>query len=296
MRACSRVRLQRCWRRLSPERACKPHASGAETMFFMLSKIVWTVLVPGNLLALALAVGAVGLFTRFARAARLLVAAVTAVFLVIGATPLANALLRPLEDRFPRPAMDMAPPTGLIVLGGGVSELTTRARGVVETNEAGDRMIAAVALARKYPEARVVFTGGSAAVFGSALREADVAQRLFLELGLASERLTFERESRNTAENARFTRDLVQPNPGERWLLVTSASHMPRAMGLFRKAGFDVTPYPVDYQTTGLRGDYRSVYLDVSEKLSMTSRALREYVGLAAYRLTGKIDDLFPAP
>ena len=167
---------------------------------------------------------------------------------------------------------------------------------MVETNEAGDRMIAAVALARKHPEARVVFTGGSAAVFGSALREADVAQRLFVELGLAPERLTLERESRNTAENARFTRDLVQPIPGERWLLVTSASHMPRAMGLFRKAGFDVTPYPVDYQTTGLRGDYRGVYLDVSEKLSMTSRALREYAGLAAYWLTGRIDELLPAP
>ena len=265
-------------------------------MFFLLSKIVWTVLAPGNLLALALAVGAVGLFTRFARAARLLVAGVTTALLVVGAAPLGNALLRPLEDRFPRPAADIAPPTGLIVLGGGVSELTTRARGVIETNEAGDRMIAAVALARKYPEARVVFTGGSAAVFGSALREADVAQRLFVELGLAPERLTLERESRNTAENARFTRDLVQPIPGERWLLVTSASHMPRAMGLFRKAGFDVTPYPVDYQTTGLRGDYRGVYLDVSEKLSMTSRALREYAGLAAYWLTGRIDELLPAP
>lgn len=265
-------------------------------MFFLLSKIAWTILAPGNLLALALAVGAVGLFTRFARAARLLVVAASATLLVIGATPLATAMLRPLEDRFPRPAADMAAPTGVIVLGGGVRELTTRARGVVETNEAGDRMIAAMALAQTYPQARVVFTGGSAALFGSALREADVARRLFLELGLAPDRLALERESRNTAENARFTRDLVQPNPGERWLLVTSASHMPRAVGLFRKAGFDVTPYPVDYQTTGLRGEYRSVYPDVTEKLSMASRALREYVGLAAYRLTGKIDDWFPAP
>lgn len=265
-------------------------------MFFVLSKAVWSLLQPGNLLALATAVAALGLFTRFARAARALAVAAAVVWLAIGFSPLSDALMRPLEDRFPSPPADMQAPDGIIVLGGAVKPLTTRARGVVETSEAGDRMIATVALARRYPQARVVFTGGSGVIFGVKDPEADAARRLLLDLGVAPERLTLERESRNTAENARFTRDLIQPKSGERWLLVTSASHMPRAVGLFRKVGFEVIPYPVDYSTTGLPSDYVAVYFDLNDKLDVLTRAMREYVGLAAYRLTGKIDDLFPAP
>ncbi len=107
--------------------------------------------------------------------------------------------------------------------------------------------------------------------------------------------MTFEDKSRNTWENAIFTRDLVNPKPGDTWLLVTSAWHMPRAMGIFRKAGFKVTAYPVDYLTYGNSRDLHPPRLALDE-MERLENALHEWIGLVAYRLTDKTDALFPAP
>ena len=122
---------------------------------------------------------------------------------------------------------------------------------------APDRIISAAALALRYPNARVVFSGGSANVISNDAREADFAGAIFESLGVAKSRLIMERASRNTVENAEFSKALVAPKAGERWLLVTSAFHMPRSIGLFRKAGFAVEPYPVDWRVGG-RGDLLS--------------------------------------
>ena len=137
-----------------------------------------------------------------------------------------------------------------------------------------------------------MFTGCSANLISTDAREADVAADILLSLGVAKERLTLERESRNTYENAVFSKAMVAPKPGERWLLVTSAFHMPRSVGLFRKAGFPVEPYPVDWRV-GRVLDVDGVSL---LGLRRADIAVREWVGLVAYRLRGRIDDLFPAP
>lgn len=265
-------------------------------MFFYLSKILWLVIAPANLLLLMLLLGAALLFTRFMRAGRFLVLASALGFFVVGVLPVGTLMMRALEDRFPQPAANMPAPTGIIVLGGAVDEQMMRLRGPIELTEAGDRMTHGVMLARRFPEAKLVFTGGSAALLGSTHREAHAAEKLFLELGIPKERLVLESESRNTYENAIFTREIVKPKPGEVWLLVTSAAHMPRSMGIFRKAGFNVTPYPVDYQTFGVAGEYRTLFRNVTSGLVRTEGALREFIGLAAYWWTGKLDDLFPAP
>lgn len=265
-------------------------------MFFVLSKLLWALVAPLNLLALILFAGAGLMFTRFARGGRRLVVLAAAGFFVFGVLPVGAFMLRALEDRFPAPPADMPAPAGIIVLGGGVNEVVTRLRGPVELSGSGDRMTEAAILARRFPQARLVFTGGSAAVFGSPYREAHAARQLFLGLGLPPEQLVFEDESRNTFENAIFTRDLVKPKAGERWLLVTSASHMPRSVGIFRKAGFEVTPYPVDYNTLGTPGDFSLFPPDVGAGLGATARAVREYIGLLAYWFAGKTDALFPGP
>ena len=109
------------------------------------------------------------------------------------------------------------------------------------------------------------------------------------------ERITLEDKSRDTLENARFTRELVQPRPGERWLLVTSAHHMPRSVGLFRSEGFSVEAYPVDYRTRGAI-DLLRFFSTVGDGLRRTDTATREWVGLLVYRLTGRTAELFPAP
>ena len=114
-------------------------------------------------------------------------------------------------------------------------------------------------------------------------------------LGIPASRLILESRSRNTSENVAFTRDLVQPTPDDTWLLVTSAFHMPRAIGLFRKAGFPVVPWPVDYRTSGEEGI--GVFRDnVLDSLQTTTTAVREWCGLVAYKFTGRIDSVFPGP
>jgi uncharacterized SAM-binding protein YcdF (DUF218 family) len=159
-------------------------------------------------------------------------------------------------------------------------------------NNAAERITEFVALARRYPEARLVFTGGSGFVFPGALREADVIHHVLDGLGSDLSRITFERESRNTYENALFSRPLVNPGTGETWLLITSAAHMPRSVGIFRRAGWPVLAYPVDYRSTR----ELSWSPDLLSGLDALNESLREWVGLVAYRLMDRTDALFPAP
>jgi uncharacterized SAM-binding protein YcdF (DUF218 family) len=200
-----------------------------------------------------------------------------------------------LEQRFPPWDALHGAPDGIVVLGASIDTDLSVAHGTAVVRSAADRIIAAAALARRYPNARIVFTGGSANLLSNDAREADYAGAIFESLGIAKTRLIMERRSRNTLENAEFSKALVAPKPGERWLLVTSAYHMPRSVGLFRKAGFVVEPYPVDWRVGG-RGDLISFTNIAVDGLGRTDLAVREWIGLTAYRATGKIDELLPGP
>jgi uncharacterized SAM-binding protein YcdF (DUF218 family) len=132
-------------------------------------------------------------------------------------------------------------------------------------------------------------------LFGEGATEAESVRQFFVDMGLPPERVLLEDRSRNTDENALFSRDLIKPKPGERWLLVTSAYHMPRSIGIFRRAGFAVEPYPVDWRTRGT-ADWTRAFDRMSEGLRRTDLATREWVGLLAYWATGRSAELFPGP
>lgn len=263
-------------------------------MFFYLSKIFWFVTAPVNLLMFAMILGSIALALRWWRSGRALVIFVTAGYVLFGFLPFHVWLLRPLEDRFPHPDLAGKEIAGIIVLGGAVDPYITNTRGVIQLDLGASRMTEAAALARRYPKARLVFAGGSAALLGSPFTEAGVADRLFKSLGVEPGRLTMESRSRNTYENAIFTRELVKPQPGQTWLLITSAFHMPRSVGIFRKAGFPVVPYPVDYRTRGTSREYWAPSRNVGKGLRQTDIAVREWFGLAAYYVTGKTSALLP--
>lgn len=264
-------------------------------MFFIAAKIFWFVAGPVSLATIAGVSGIILLFTRFARAGRVLMAGAIIALAVGLLTPLGAALLRPLEDRFPLPPADMAAPAGIIVLGGAVDTARSEARGPVYVSADAARMTTGVELALRYPNARLVFTGGSAGFPRGGPAEAISARQLWLSLGLPAGQMMFEAKSRNTWENAVFTRELVKPKPGESWLLVTSAWHMPRSVGIFRRVGFAVVPYPAAYRTFGDGRDFQLSGPSI-DKLSMLDIGTREWIGLLAYWLTGKTDALFPAP
>jgi uncharacterized SAM-binding protein YcdF (DUF218 family) len=263
-------------------------------LFFVLSKTLGIVLLPTNFLVLLGILGVILLATRFAGLGRKLLIASMLLLAICGFLPLGNLLLYPLENRFPRWDAARGTPDGIIVLGGPIDADLSAAHDTPVISSAPDRIVAAAELARKYPNARVVFTGGSSNLISNDAREADFAAEIFEALGIDKKRLILERRSRNTYENATFSKALVAPKPGERWLLVTSAFHMPRAVGLFREAGFAVEPYPVDWRV----GEGADVFAfsQAGIGLARTDIASREWLGLLAYRLVGRTDALFPGP
>jgi uncharacterized SAM-binding protein YcdF (DUF218 family) len=262
-------------------------------MFFILSKILGFFAIPSNLI---ISIGLFGLLllrTRFARAGRRLVVTSLVALAVIGLSPLGNALILPLEQRFPPWDSAWASPDGIVVLGGAVSADVSAARNEIALNESAERMTVVADLARRYPKARIVFSGGSGALLFRDGTEAEFAVRLFETFGIARERIIAEDQSRNTAENAVFSKRLANPKPGETWLLVTSAYHMPRAIGIFRKQGFAIEAYPVDWRTRGAEDALRP-FFTLGDGTRRTDTAVREWVGLAVYWLTGQSSDLFP--
>jgi uncharacterized SAM-binding protein YcdF (DUF218 family) len=269
-------------------------------MFFYLAKGLWFLLQPSTLIALLIGYGAILIWTGWARWGRRFVTIGAILLLLAGLSPLGNVLILPLEDRFPRTDLDNPPaPTGFIILGGVEDRLVGTARHAPTVNEAAERIIEGAILARRFPSAKIAFTGGDAGILYKSGSEAEGAETLLTAMGVAPNRLILEAKARDTYENAVLLKDELTKQgdlgPGKRWVLITSAHHMPRAIGAFRKAGFDVEPWSVDYRTRG-KADLGRPFDKVSEGLRRVDVAAREWAGLLAYWLRGRSDALFPAP
>lgn len=260
---------------------------------FLASKLFWFVVRP-NTLALILGLVGLAVLWRGRRWGRWPLLAGLGYYAFILITPASQWITIPLELRFERPTPPPAQVDGVVVLGGAVDQVLTEAHDIPALNGAAERMTEMMVLARRYPEARLVFSGGQGTFVPGELTEADVARRLWTEMGLPEDRVLYEDRSRNTHENAVFTHDLAKPKPGETWLLVTSAQHMPRAMGVFREAGWKPVPWPVNFTTGGTpRAWYDAPF---PTRLNQFEGALREWVGLVAYHLLGRTSALFPGP
>ena len=265
-------------------------------MFFIVSKIFESLFAPLQFALLLSTLGVLLLFTRYARYGRTCAAVGVFTLMMMAFSPLGAFLAAPLENRFPAPPEDMPAPDGIIVLGGAIDEMLSERRGrPILIDSAAERLTAPLALKQKFPQARIIFTGGSAALNGSRYTEADGVRRFWRDLGFVSNNILFEERARNTFENAVYARDLAQPKAGERWLLVTSAMHMPRSIGIFRKAGFPVIAYPVDFRTDG-DPSFFSAPRFPTRAIGVVQFAVHEWLGLAIYRLTGKTSALYPAP
>jgi uncharacterized SAM-binding protein YcdF (DUF218 family) len=268
-------------------------------VFYVLAKVLWFLLQPSSLMVGAVVAGAVLLLaTTWRKLARALLWCGSLGLLIGGLSPLSDALIRPLEYRFEPPDLERARPpiAGIIVLGGGADRQVTGSPQVAALNEAAERYTEAIVLARRFPGARLVFAGGSGAIVATPdPPEAETAGRLFEALGVPRDRITLEAQSRDTYENALFTARLVKPAPDQRWLLVTSAWHMPRAVGCFRKAGFAVEAWPVDYRSPR-RLEVTRFSGSFPDGLKRIDFIAKEYVGLLVYYLSGRIDTILPGP
>ena len=263
-------------------------------MFHLASAVFWALVQPFNLIGLLIAASLLAALLSRRKLSIAFGAAGLLVLALSGWTTFGALLLHPLEDRFARPDPPPAHVDGIVVLGGGFEGAINLARRGYELNASGDRFVEAAILARRYPEARLIVSGGSGSVFLQGEGDADTAPRLLSGLGVEPERILLENKSRDTFENARFSFAMARPQPGETWLLVTSAFHMPRAVGAFRQAGFPVVPWPADYRTSG-RERFGPAADNVLDSLANTNVAIREWLGLLAYRVTGRTASLLPA-
>jgi uncharacterized SAM-binding protein YcdF (DUF218 family) len=257
-------------------------------LFFILSKIIWFVLAPLNFVTICATLGL--LFFRLKKpcAATAFFVASMAIFLLVGILPIGANAVHSLESRYSKPATMPAHVDGILVLGGAVESGASQISHMTEFNDAADRVNAALILSRRYPDAKIVFSGGSGRLIHNE-RIDSIDMRIFLkDMAFNSSKVIYEDQSRTTSENLINSKNILRPKPGETWILVTSAWHMPRAMGVARKLGWGLIPYPVDY-----RGPGRYLWVphkfDVLENFYMGDLALREMIGIAAYRMNGKI-------
>jgi uncharacterized SAM-binding protein YcdF (DUF218 family) len=262
-------------------------------LLFFASKILWQFATPSTLLLLLALIGLLLQFRRCRTASLICISTSLGILTLTAIFPVGAWMLAPLENRFPPVRTLPQDVTGIIVLGGAVDTDLSAARGMPSLNGDAERMTSLVYLARQYPNARLAFTGGNGALIHGSTTEADVARTLFTELGVDQSRIVYEGRSRNTYENVILLKALVQPQPGQRWLLITSAWHMPRAVGLFRHAGWPVLPYPVAYKTAGLLVDLHDGFPGRLQKLDA---AAHEWAGLLVYWLLGHTSALFPGP
>lgn len=264
-------------------------------MSFAFSKVFAPLLEPGTVLVAML--GLASLLLLVGRRARRwgvgLTLGVTVILVALTVLPLGDWMVAPLENRFPLAVLPEKV-DGIIVLGGMVDPDLTQSRAQPIVNGAAERLIEFAGLARRWPQAKLVFTGGSGSLTHPDQREAPVARAILERVGFPVERVIFESESRNTWENVVLSQKLAAPQSGEVWVVVTSAMHIPRSVGIFRKAGWPILAWPVDYRTLA-GGEVRS-RLDLGRTLSMLDDSLHEWAGLVAYFMMGRTSALFPGP
>ena len=254
---------------------------------FVLSKLLSAITQPLFWLALwwALVLLLLGLTGRWRRTALGMLWAGLAVLGLLGFKAIPDALLRPLENRYPVPtAQEVGRHAGMIVLGGAIQHPSVfLAHGQVPLGEAAERMSAPVGLMRQHPKLELLFSGGEGRLWATGTTEAELARAFYEEQGVDMSRVTLEGGSRTTRENASQVAQLLGSRCKEPWLLITSAWHMPRSIAEFESVGCKVTAYPVDFRTGASTS---LIEYSLAESLQRWQTALHEWLGLAVYGVT----------
>jgi len=267
-------------------------------MSFTVSKIFWSLAQPGNVALLVLVLAAIFAKSRPTLARRLLRTTVV-LLLLVTFVPVGQWLNSPLERRFPELTHLPDKIDGIVVLGGAVEVSSTIGRAYLELNGSAERMTVSADVARRRPEARLVYSGYKGRLIDVSDEIPDIVD-FYVRNGVERSRIILEDGSRNTYENALFTKELVDPAPDETWLLITSAGHMPRAFGIFQKLGWSVIPMPVDFRQP-LKLEARNYLSEVVEpsvsvRLEELKQAGKAWIGLLAYWLMGRTSSLLPGP
>ncbi|HEY9080864.1 YdcF family protein [Magnetovibrio sp.] len=264
------------------------------SLTFVLTRILAFALNPVSLFIAGLLLSLLLMLSRhWAGKGRVLLGFVLLNYIVFAIFPVGVWAVNKLEDRFSTVRDYPGSVAGILVLAGSVNTVMTRERDQVAVGGNIERLTEFMRLARAHPEAKLVYVGGQGRLFDRKPSEAEVAERFLRETGLDTTKVWFEDRSRNTEEGALMSYRQLQPGD-QPWVLITSARHMPRAVGLFRKAGWTVLAHPTDYLT--LPGEPQTWAPTWPGGLGFANEALYEWAGLAFSWLRGKIDEPFPGP
>lgn len=262
--------------------------------FFFLSKLAWWFIEPANAVIFAIGIAIILLFVGRVRAGRNILLAVAVFVGMLALLPIPNLVIGTLEQRFPRPDPLPEKVDGIILLGGAQIPQLTEEYGTPALNAGANTVTTFIWLGRHYPNAKLIFAGGTGDPFWQGISEAETLRRFLIQQDFDADRVIYEDGSRNTYENAALAKPMADPRPGETWILVTQALHIPRSVGAFRKVGWEVTPYPEVYRY----GRHISFSRpgNIRDSLALFSMGVREWVGLLAYWVTGRSSELLPAP
>jgi uncharacterized SAM-binding protein YcdF (DUF218 family) len=266
-----------------------------DTAFFLVSKTARFFIDPGNILLLLVFMSTILAWSKWRRASRLLIT-MTALFCVFFITvPVGSYAVQYLEQRFPANPSLPEHIDGIIVLGGALDPVKTKAYGQPSLGGSAERILMFAKLANQYPNARLIYSGGSGHVTDQINKEADFVLPILQDLGVEASRITLENQSRNTFENAKFSYKLMKPEPDDVWILITSASHMPRSIGSFRQINWiNIIPYPVDFSYI-INTEFGPP-MNLQSGMGTVASALIEWIGLTAYYLTNKTNEFVPGP
>ncbi len=263
-----------------------------DNIFFVLSKLLWLLIRPENLIIIALAIVILLFFLKKDELAKKYLYITSTMIFFIAIFPIGSWLLYPLETHFPTKPDLPKQVDGIILLGGSFLPSNSEAWNKVQTNSFADRIHDFLALIHRYPNAKAIFTGGSASVLNAHQTEAYFAEKLFTNIGIKKGRIEFEDRARNTYENILYSKKIAQPQANETWVVITTAFHLPRTIGIFCQQQWPVIPYPADFHTNP-KGLF-SLTLNLSAHLNTLNYAIHEWIGLVAYFLTGKTTSLLP--
>lgn len=264
-----------------------------DEIFFYLSKYIWIVISPDSLFIILLMLCLLLFLLRQTKKATLLLGLLTFFTLFLSFFSVGDWMLHPLESRYKHNPDLPEHVDGIIVLGGSILPDRSVEWQQLETNQFHERLSSFIQLAQLYPDARLVFSGGNSSTDEDKPTEAQIAETYLLKSGISPTRLFIENKARNTAENVSYSRQLVSPQSNETWLMITTAFHMPRAMGVFCQQNWKVIPYPVDHQTIPSKL-YQPGFSLIGHANNLVL-ASHEWLGLLAYYLSGKTHQLFPS-
>jgi uncharacterized SAM-binding protein YcdF (DUF218 family) len=258
--------------------------------------LLWSVISPSQLILFSLLVGLVLLSLRRGAWAKPFLWFGGVGLGLFGLLPTSIYLANALETRFPQPTLP-AHVDGIVLLSGAEKPVASQAYGEPQLGRSAGRYVTVLTLAKRHPEARIVYSGGPRREPGKSPLEtqAAVGERVLRDVGLDPRRVRFDEDSADTCASGRNARTIAQPRAGEVWVLVTTALHMPRSVACFRARGWpEIVPQPADYRS--VLGGWNLGSLQVASNLALLDEAAHEWLGLLFYRLTGRTDELLPAP